>query len=386
MTLSQHVVERLLIAKNLLDNIRFSTISHPDHFTLAKHILTAHDAVEFAIASIADHLGCTFKNSKKVTLMDYFPEIKTIKPDFPGQEYCSSLNDVRIGIKHKGQFPSPLQWLGVGGKIYECVSQWCEKYLDLKLDTLNEDVLITDPQVKAYLEQARDAFDKEQWKIVLEYLAFALKSLFENSQALRNLQVGSPRAEDAIKLSTFGVSANDFLTLQEFLPSFVYDPTHSLQIKWKQEEFGHPANWTQKTAYFCLKTFVAVALRIQDAEWIPGAIDFDLVYTHRITAIEDDVEILEKCNSEPKRILLTLKKGASMNVNILKNDSFGASLIDTLQNKKSYLSILMDSSEKYLFGGFGEVDPDKVHVTCVPRDLQLVKEYFPDLPVIDYIP
>lgn len=383
MTLSQPVVERLLIAKNLLDTVRFSTISHPDHFTLAKHILTAHDAAELSIAGIAHHLDLL---PPQKYLMNYITKIEesTTKP-VPGKEFCSQLNDARNGIKHVGNFPSSTQWHRVGEKVYDYVSQWCQKYLNLKFDTLNEDVLIIDPQVKAYLKQARDAFDLEQWKEVLEYLAFALESLFQNSQALRNLQVGSPRAEDAIKLSTFGVHANDFLTLQEFLPSLVYGTNHSLQIKWKQEEFGHPANWTRDTVYFCLKTFVAVALRIQDAEWIPGAVDFHFVYTYKITAKENNVEILKKINSEPKHVLRTLKKGEYILVNIYK-EGYGGQLLESLQGKKSYLSINIPSAEKLLFGESGEVDPEKVHVTCVPLDSKLVREYYSNLPEIDFIP
>jgi hypothetical protein len=155
--------------------------------------------------------------------------------------------------------------------------------------------MISDPDVKKQYAIAKEAFSNDDFKSVLENLAMALYLLFKSNKALRNMIVGTPRAEDALKLAAFGVHANEFLVLQEFLPNvydFVID--RPAKIHWEQGKYGHPANWRQDAAEFCLNTFVSTALRIQDAEWIPGAIDFDLVYEHKITALVDDVEYLMK--------------------------------------------------------------------------------------------
>ena len=52
MALAQHVIERLLLAKDLLGRIRFSGVPRSDRQTLASHILTAHDAAELALAAV----------------------------------------------------------------------------------------------------------------------------------------------------------------------------------------------------------------------------------------------------------------------------------------------------------------------------------------------
>lgn len=287
MVLTPDIIDRLLVAKDLLERIRFVPTAHPDRFTLARDVLAAHDAAELALAGIARHLNRLPPPSQSF-LMNYFPEIRKEHPseEVSRRDYFAQLNDVRVGIKHKGNFPDPRQWFRCGEKVYEYVSTWCQRYLGISLDDLDESALITDPRVKQYFDAAREAFAREEYRSVLEALALALGTLFKGNQALRNLTVGQPRAEDAIKLSTFGVHTNDFLALQEFLPH-LYDG----KVKWEQAKNGHPANWRNDTAEFCLRTFVRIAIRIQDAEWIPGAIEFALVYEHKITAKKDGVEI-----------------------------------------------------------------------------------------------
>jgi hypothetical protein len=70
--LAQDVIERLLLAKDLLGRIRFSGVPRPDRQTLASHILTAHDAAELALAAVVRHLG-RLPKSAQTYLMDYFP-------------------------------------------------------------------------------------------------------------------------------------------------------------------------------------------------------------------------------------------------------------------------------------------------------------------------
>jgi hypothetical protein len=74
MPLQQDIVERLLVAKDLLSRIRFVPTARPDRVTLARHILTAHDAAELAVAAIARHVG-RLPPGPQVYLMDYFPGI-----------------------------------------------------------------------------------------------------------------------------------------------------------------------------------------------------------------------------------------------------------------------------------------------------------------------
>jgi hypothetical protein len=386
-SLSQDVIDRLLVAKDLLDKISYLPTVNPDRVTIAHHVLTAHDAAELALAGIARHLG-KLPESPKAFLMDYFSPIRQIHPDeeVPGREYFSQLNHVRTGIKHSGIFPDTKQWFRVGEKTRSYVSIWCEKYLSISLDDLDESDMISDPQVKNQYDIAKKAFINGDHKGVLENLAIALHLLFESNRALRKLHVGIPSAEDALKLSAFGVHANEFLALQEFLPCVYSGTDDQVKINWEQEKFGHPANWRQATAEFCLKTFVSVALRIQDAQWIPGALEFDLFYEHKITALVDNVEIVQERSEgilgpKKKVVVHTLKKGESIRGKVEisnKGDYLAAAILG--QEYRHVLSF-MSYKEPIIFG---EIEADKVCVTCVPKDNELVREYFPNLPELDY--
>jgi hypothetical protein len=384
---AQDVVDRLLVAKGLLAKIRFLPVAHPDRISLAQAILTAHDAAELAIAAVARHLD-KLPTSKHAYLMDYFPAIKELHPNegVPGHEYFRQLNNVRIAIKHHGNFPEPQQWYRVGELTYEHLSEWCRRYLDLSFDKLDQSDLIINQEVKELYDTAMDFFQEGKYKKTLEHLAFAAETLFRSNQALRNLIVGKARAEDAIKLAAFGVHANDFLALQEFLPSSYSIPFHSRTVKWDQKSYGHPGNWNITAAEFCLKTFVDVALRIQNADWIPGAIEFDILYEHKITALVDGVEIFqEKPGSglsgllNPGRVVVrTLNKSESFRCHVSPKNVL-AFLAGIKENPiLSIVNLDQDLS--------GEVEADKVHVTCVPKDNKLVREYFPDLPEVEYKP
>jgi hypothetical protein len=185
------------------------------------------------------------------------------------------------------------------------------------------------------------------------------------------LIVGTPRAEDALKLSAFGVHANEFLVLQEFLPNVRYSLMGGqTYISWEQGKYGHPANWRKDAAEFCLKTFVSIALRIQDAEWIPGTIDFDLVYEHKITALVDNVEIVSEVSDgllgkTNRHVVRTLKMGESIRGKVEEKDSFYYGLL-AARLDSTYRSVFKFSN--YAEKIFWEVEKDKILVTCVPKE------------------
>ena len=383
----QDIINRLLISKYLLDDIRSLPTVNPDRYTVARYILTAHGAAELSIAGIFHHLGLSLK-SPQTYLMDYFGLIKKehSHDDVPGQSYFSQLNTVRNAFKHSGVFPEPKQWFRVGDKTYGYISDWCKKYLNISFDDLDESDMISDADAKKYYDVARKFFIQGDYKAVLENLAFALHSIFQNNMALPNLRVGDPLAEDAIKLSAYGVHANEFLRLQEFLPN-AYESAIGNQviISWQQNKFGHPGNWQQHTVEFCLKTFVNIALRIQDAAWIPGALKFDLLYEHKITALINNVEIVREQTEgflapKEKNVLHILKEGETIRGEVKqKGDPLMAALMH-----QEYKPIMLFTN--YKLGIIeGEFDPSQVHIICVPRENEFVNKYFPDLPELEFI-
>lgn len=387
---AQDVLDRLLVAKGLLAKIRFLPVAHPDRISLSQAILAAHDAAELASAAVARHLNC-LPASQKTYLMEILSAIsKDQGAAIAGRDYFSQVNSVRNGLKHQGIFPNPQQWYRVGEVTYGYVSEWCKRYLGFSLDDLDESRLISNPEVRGFYDKANESFKQGHYKESLEYLAYAAETLFRSNQALRNLSVGNPKAEDAIKLAAFGVHANDYLALQEFLPSLRYKPSQNRKVvKWEQGKYGHPGNWTKAAVEFSLKTFVDVALRIQDADQIPGAIEFDLLYKYKITALVDGVNIFRE---EPGAGMIGIQNPERITIRTLNNGE--SILCDELSHKvKPPMNYFSGEEGTSVFSIvnldqriWGEVETNKVLVTCVPREGNFITKYFPGLPELDYKP
>ena len=79
-------------------------------------------------------------------------------------------------------------------------------------------------------------------------------------------------------------------------------------------------------------------------------------------------------------VVRTLKKGESIRGKIKKEgDSITAALLG--QEYKPVLRFMSYHEEPLIFG---EIEAEKVHVTCVPKDNKIIREYFPDLTEIEY--
>lgn len=384
MPMTQEVLDRLLLAKFLLGQLRAAPVASPDRLSLARQILTAHDAAELAIAGVAAFLDC-LPPSPKTFLMDYFPSIQDkTGADVPGRDFFSALNRARVGIKHHGDFPNLQQWLRVGDSVYRYLGEWCTGYLQLSLDALDESALIRHPDARRQINAAKELRDRGLNKEALECIAIALHGVLRDNPALRNISVGSPRADDAIKLAAFGVHANDFIAIQEFLPVVSAALDGRITIRWKQEPHGHPANWNQPATDFCLRTFVHVAVRIQDAEWIPGALEFLYVYEHKVTAVTDGVELFQWRPFLPglapdRRVVRTLARGEYLLGRAYKGEK--TPLAHTqLSRAPEVIQFLTHD------GVWGEFEGAQVQVTCVPRDIDFVRTYCPGLPEIPWEP
>jgi hypothetical protein len=395
--LRKEVIERLLLAKPLLAQLRFHSTAEPDSKFLASQIMTAHDAAELVLAAISDQRG-VLPSKDRHYLMDYFEPLKTLHPEHEvfAKEYFSQLNRVRINIKHHGIFPDPRQWARVGEASCSYISKWCTDYLGIPLEKLDEATLLSSDEVKRFYYEARAAILGKDYKGALEFLARALFTLFSENAALRGLQVGRAKPEDAIRLSGFGVHGNDFLALQEFLPECVRAEKSGLITKWHQDRFGHPGNWRENAAHFCASTFLDVALKIQNASWIPGAIEYLYLYEQQVTAVRDGAEIWT-FESEPGATLLDQVTGAKMHRKVVrtlrKNESLRARV--TLAKPLSAFtpSVVSESPKTYLisfeaptpvYGG--SILAEDVRVISVPRETEFVRKYFPWLPETEWIP
>ncbi len=172
-----------VVAKGLLEKIRFLPSARPDRISLAQAVLAAHDAAELASAAVARHLNC-LPDSQKIYLMDILSAIKKNQGAVvAGRDYFSQLNSVRNSLKHQGIFANQQDWYRVGERTYDHVSEWCQQYLGLSLNELDESALIANQDVKELSDTAKDLFQQGQHKRCLEHLALAAEYLFKSNQA-----------------------------------------------------------------------------------------------------------------------------------------------------------------------------------------------------------
>jgi hypothetical protein len=421
----KEVLERLLLAKHLLGKARRHPVAEPDRFFLAEQIISAHDASELALAAICAHCG-TAPAREKQYLMNYLDSLRELHPgrEVSGREYFRQLNQARIGIKHYGILPDPKQWARTAETVYDYLSEWSGSYLGVSLDDLDESGLLRSPRVVAKYEAAKAAAEGQGYREAFERLAEGLQILFAENPALRGLQVGRPNPEDAIRLTGFGVHANDFLALQEFLPEVVNGFLGVGVVRWKQSKFGHPGNWREDAVGFCLRVFLDVALKIQHAEWIPGAIEFSVLYEYNITALRDGVEVwreapepheagratsmmgaLERLVGKTRReVVRILKGGESLRA---QSVSFPGPRLPTPilplmgltgtgkeearrgpgpQKAAPVPDAVLELWGVPLLDALTYVSMGDVNVTCVPRDDDFVKKHFPGLPETDWHP
>src|SRR5450755_3562154 len=300
MPLKPEVLDRLLLSKSFLEKIRFQPVAAHDRHTLAANIIAAHDAAELAIASVCDQLG--YLPQKGVSyLMDYFASYKETRGnDLHGREYFRNLNTARNSLKHQGLFPDSKQWSGVGEAVFQHIAEWCWDNLTVSFAELDESALLLDANVKRLYDEARQSVAQGDFKGTLEKLALALSIVFKENSALRGFEAGNATTEDAIRVVGFGIHGNDFLALQQFLPRVSRWSGDAKTPQWKQSEFGHPGNWREDCAEFCLRTFVDVAVKLQGAQWIPGPLSRNILYDQQIEALKDGVELWRHVTPEGK--------------------------------------------------------------------------------------
>jgi len=401
MPLRPDVVERLLLSKRMLARLASHPVSEPDKFFIADQILLSHDAAEIALAAIADQLS-KLPFTEKQYLMSYFDPLRSLHPDrdVTGKSYLSQLNRVRNDIKHHGLFPDPRGWARVGENVQECVFGWCREYLGVAMEDLDESVLVASEQVKRRYDSAKEALSNRAYKAVFEQLALALESLIRENLALGSIQAGRARPEDAIRLSGFGVHANDFLALQEFLPQVEGFSDADFTVRWKQSEYGHPGNWNEHIARFCLKTFLDVALKIQHAPWVPVAATFGMVYRYILTAVRDGVEVWEMRQGSGSLSGGIRFPGAVNRVavrTLAAGETIEASRILPVKPllvldgqdeapEPEIVKFVVSQIPAIMFGIETYVARKDVKISCVPQKNDVIRAHFGELPEIDWQP
>jgi hypothetical protein len=401
MSLKKEVLHRLVLAKSILSSGQSSPVGQPNAHLVAKQVLNGHDAADLALAAIADQQGKLAATGRIPFMMQCLELIDTVVDK--QVLYFSALNEARNALKHTGNLPNTTQWANVCDDVFHKLSCICDATLDSSLEEFDESELIANGQIRAHLTAAKSARTFQDWRLVLEELAKSLFLALEQTPGLERIQVGRVKAEDALKLTAFGVSANDFLRLQEFLPMVSVSPWppsgHSEieGVLWKQSEFGHPANWRDEVADFCINTCLTVALSVQNAPPVPHPREFSDVYEYKVSANKDQVEVWEDLVDEEEHMTQVysndarpfrthkrfLKNGESVIVSPYARPFISDDISESGDSiKRVRISYDPVSGIAGLYGAADEraefVNLADVTISCVPNALS--KELLPDLP------
>lgn len=397
MPLKPEVLDRLLLSKSFLQKIRFQPVALHDRNTLAANIIAAHDAAELAIAGICDQLNCLPQKGVSY-LMDYFESFRNVRnEEVHAREYFRNLNATRALLKHQGLFPDARQWARVGELVFSHITKWCWDYLGESFAELDESALLLNADVKRLYDEALRSARQKDYKTTLEKLALALAIVFDENAALRRFEAGSANTEDAIRVVGFGIHGNDFLALQQFLPKVSRWGRNANTPQWKQSEFGHPGNWRESSAAFCLQTFIDVAVKLQGAQWIPGPLERIVLYDEQIETLKDGVEFWRDVPAGNPTSAIDILSGvkARETKHLLPRRGEKLKAIVRLSTDASPLSQMLGTTEKsanLLLITFLDrfeswyVRRAEVKVTCVPKDVDYVRENFSWLPEIDWEP
>ena len=196
------VLHRLLLSKSLLA-ARTASQGGPSPHLVARQVLSAHDAADLTFAAIADHQR-KLTTGKSPSMLQCLELIDSKKKH---AAYFKQLNDARNSLKHVGNLPNNNQWATVSQDVFDKLARLCEETLGVSLEDLDESVLLVNEEARTHLDAAKLAKQSQNFKLALEELGTALYISLE-APPVGDAVVGRPNAEDALKLTAYGVSAN----------------------------------------------------------------------------------------------------------------------------------------------------------------------------------
>jgi len=394
MSLRKEILHRLLLARSILSPSRNATLGRPNAHLVARQVLNAHDAADLVFAAIADHQGKLPATSKTPSIIQCLGLIDGLEIRHAG--FFNRLSDARDSLKHVGNLPNIDQWASVCEDAFEKLSGMCQATLGISLEEMDEIELLGSDEVKGYLLAAKQYRASQDFKSSLEEVGKALRVALNEQSDLWEIEVGRAKAEDALKLTAFGISANDFLRLQEFVPRVSRFFSEPFKILWTQSKLGHPGIWRADVVDFCIDTCLEVGVSIQAAPECPFAVEFQYAYDYRVTAKEDKVEVWEDLveghlddfyvgGPRPfKKHKRYLKKGESIRVSAATQPLVSDDLtqegaeIKRVRLSTDMTSILFPPARAEF------VNLAQVQIMCVPHNYEGVREEFLNLAEIPW--
>jgi len=387
---SEHVLRRVLVAKQLLLTAGGPLAEHSDPVAVAKAILTAHDAAELTLAAIASHLHIPGLSDRSY-LMDYVGEIAKQRPakPLPGADFFRSLNSARRSFKHEGILPDAREWHRVIDRTWRHVDQCVFLYLDTTFDDIDLISLVGDQKVRDFALQARTFIRDERPKEALECIGQALYLVLDVLPGMRPPQLGTQNAHQAMMLAAYGIRPSDFLSLQEFVPTISkHAPNTDPQATWDTRKTGHPGNWTTRNANFCLEALIDVAVKTQHTPWHPSPVSFYVLYRDVIRAVRDGVPLWRYQQKEGRPVVFdmdkridvkVLRRGESMRGTVVIPPGQGRTLGELLGHEPSIdaaevLAIWLDGPPEFVYFNRGDFE-----LSYEPKEDPTIRRYFPHI-------
>jgi len=315
----EEVFNRIIFAKKLYKDGEIACNIENDQMIFAKGLLLLHDATENVLGAIADHVGAKL-TKKDVYILEYFDIIKETdsqKKTLPYMTQIRNLNIIRNNIKHQGIFPDIKSNTYLPSTVYQLITDICQTYLGLDFSSISLKNLIRNKKVLKFINIAEKKIDNGKFKEGIFYLSFAMYYTCESISTFEYYLFG----EEKIKYTEPYGSNKTIDLLQNRVDPYLYHRFKNLTpligkntktgklSYWWDKSYGHPANWTEQNAKFCLDFCIDTALKYQrEKNEGYSIIDYQYVFEDIIEPVGEEAIFWNQSIYPPEITLPTIQK------------------------------------------------------------------------------
>jgi hypothetical protein len=317
----------------------------------AKGLLLLHDATENVLGAIADQVGVKLKD--RTYILDYFDLIKEADPQkrtLPYMTQIKNLSTIRNIIKHQGILPDIKSNAHFPSTVYQLITDICQTYLGLDFSSISLKNLIRNKKVLKFINKAEKEIADGMIRESLISLAYAMYYICEYSMTQAGYWTGylfkqqkeviytEPySSRQTIDLLQNRVDPNLYYRFKNLTPLIGENAkTNKLTYYW-DKNYGHPVNWTERNAKFCLDFCIDTALKFQrEKDEGYTIIDYQFIFEDIIEPVGEEAVFWDQSKYPPEITLPTIQKplGPRKKVFILKK---GDSIIGYARDDKDRL-------------------------------------------------
>jgi hypothetical protein len=270
MALSQDQTARLLISKHLLGRAA-ELLTKRAELVVAESVLALHDASDIIMHVIYE----VHQIKAPTNFLDFWKAAESIhnKP-VPGHAQMRRLNDLRVGLKHRGTIPNPNVVRALDPEVRAFCSTICHLYLGVNFSDLSYSDLVSVEQAKQHLKLAEIKYAAGGTADALTELVNAFDAAWKEGEESGTLftqgltfsgtkQKGSvvPTSDQsmirAINLALLAVDLADYSLYIKLTPTVTRTLTGKAQVTWH-----HKPAATQEQFALLVEFVTNVALKI----------------------------------------------------------------------------------------------------------------------------